>query len=366
MIAPRTARPRLSYIDWARGIAVLIMIESHTADAWTRAASKTTVAFRDAAVLGGFAAPLFLWLAGVAAVLAATRVAREENRAAAVEMLCRRGCEIFILAFLFRLQSFVLTPGSHPIKLFRVDILNIMGPALAGLAIIWGLSRTTTGVVASLAGAATALAMLTPIARASTTVDVLPTFLQWYVRPAGDYTTFTLLPWAGFVFAGGACGALIAAAVDDRRVGRLQMALGACGAALVATGFAAAARPSIYGASSFWTSSPTWFAIRVGVLMVALGVLYACARVAGRFGMRGERLARLGRSSLFVYWIHVELVYGYATKPLQGQLPLWGTAIGFGVCAVVMYGAIEARDRLVAAWRVRIHHLFVLPATLGE
>ena len=100
--------------------------------------------------------------------------------------------------------------------------------------------------------------------------------------------------------------------------------------------------------------------------MIALAAIHACARVAGRFRIRGEPLTRFGRSSLFVYWIHVELVYGYATKPLQGQLPLWGTAIGFGICAVVMYGAIEARDRLVAAWRVRIHQLFVLPATLGE
>lgn len=366
MIAPRPARPRLPYIDWARGIAVLIMIESHTADAWTRAASKTTVAFRNAAVLGGFAAPLFLWLAGVAAVLVATRVAREDNRAAAVEMLCRRACEIFILAFLFRLQSFVLATGSHPIKLFRVDILNIMGPALAAVAIIWGLSRTTTGVVASFAGAATALALLTPIVRASTSVDVLPTVLQWYVRPAGDYTTFTLLPWAGFVFAGGACGALIAAVTEQRRVGQLQMVFGACGAALVAAGFAAAARPSIYRASSFWTSSPTWFAIRVGVLMMGLAAVYACARVAGRFGIRGGPLARLGRSSLFVYWIHVELVYGFATKPLHGQLPLWGTAIGFGICALTMYGAMEVRDRLVAAWRGRIHHLLAPSTALVE
>ena len=32
------------YIDWARGIAVLLMIEAHTTDAWTRAADKKSVA----------------------------------------------------------------------------------------------------------------------------------------------------------------------------------------------------------------------------------------------------------------------------------------------------------------------------------
>ena len=36
---------RRNYIDWARGIAVLLMIEAHTTDAWTRANAKQTVAF---------------------------------------------------------------------------------------------------------------------------------------------------------------------------------------------------------------------------------------------------------------------------------------------------------------------------------
>ena len=38
-VAPIGAR----YIDWARGIAVLLMIEAHAADAWTRAADKNSV-----------------------------------------------------------------------------------------------------------------------------------------------------------------------------------------------------------------------------------------------------------------------------------------------------------------------------------
>ena len=91
---------RRVYIDWARGIAVLLMIEAHTLDAWTRASDRTSTAFAVARILGGFAAPLFLWLAGVAVVLSASRAAgREGGRAAAVEAICRRGLEIFVLAF---------------------------------------------------------------------------------------------------------------------------------------------------------------------------------------------------------------------------------------------------------------------------
>src|SRR5699024_8041282 len=106
---------------------------------------RNTVPFRDATVLGGFAAPLFLWLAGVAVVLAATRtLERTGSRGDAAETICRRGLEIFILAFLFRLQGFIVTPGSHPVTLFRVDILNIMGPAIAATGLVWGALRSTT------------------------------------------------------------------------------------------------------------------------------------------------------------------------------------------------------------------------------
>src|SRR2546423_8553237 len=122
------------------------MIEAHTVDAWTRASAKKGPAFRDATILGGFAAPLFLWLAGVAIVLAATRTAqRTGSRARGVEIACRRGLEIFILAFLFRLQGLIVTPGGHPVTLFRVDVLNIMGPSMVAAGLIWAASRTTMG-----------------------------------------------------------------------------------------------------------------------------------------------------------------------------------------------------------------------------
>ena len=358
---------RLTYIDWARGIAVLLMIEAHTADAWTRLSPtvRRTIAFRDATVLGGFASPLFLWLAGLAVVLAATgTAAKTGSRRAAVEMICRRGLEIFILAFLFRLQGWIITPGSHPVTLFRVDILNIMGPAMVAAGLVWGMARSVEARVFWYAVIASGFAMMSPIVRASPAIDVWPLWLQWHMRPFGEFTIFTLFPWAGFVFAGGAVGALIAAAREERAQRRLHAILGAVGVALVILGFYTAGRPSIYSgrSSSFWTSSPTWFAIRLGILMIALTVIYsvfaalmgrATSAVAQASPPAIDPLARLGRNSLFIYWIHVELVYGYASWGWRHRLPLWGTAIAYILFCVLMYRAIGWRDLAVERWRNR-------------
>lgn len=345
------ASNRLTYIDWARGIAVLLMIEAHTTDAWTHPADKTSVAYGLAVLFGGFAAPLFLWLAGVGVALGASRIAdRTGDRAQAVEAMCRRGLEIFVLAFLFRLQAFIVSPPSTPLKLFRVDILNVMGPAMVGAALLWWAGRSMGARVAAYGIAATAFAMATPIVRSTHAIDGLPIWVQWYLKPAGEFTTFTLLPWAGFVFAGGAVGTLLAGVRSESVERRLHRALSVAGVALIAGGFLAAALPSIYQSSSFWTSSPTWFAIRTGILMLVLSLCFAVEQMSHQGLRMLEPLARMGRASLFIYWIHVELVYGYASWLWWGQLPFWGAVLALMAFSVVMYGAIGLRDWVVDTW----------------
>ena len=61
-------------------------------------------------------------------------------------------------------------------------------------------------------------------------------------------------------------------------------------------------------------------------------------------------LQEFGRSSLFVYWIHVELVYGYFAWSLYHRLPLWGTFVAYAIFSVLMYGAVVLRDRIAEWW----------------
>src|SRR5687768_5456385 len=118
---------RRDYLDWLRGIAVLIMIEAHLFDSWTGGAARDSAAFSTAVTLGGYGAPLFLLLAGVSVSLsAASKLERTGSARAASRAVVLRGLEVFGLAFLFRIQAWVLG-WSAPWKLFTVDILNIMG-----------------------------------------------------------------------------------------------------------------------------------------------------------------------------------------------------------------------------------------------
>jgi uncharacterized membrane protein len=352
--APTPDRRRAAYIDWTRGLAVLLMIEAHTVDSWTRLSSRGSTAYGYAIMLAGLAAPLFLWLAGVSIPLAAASgVRRGLSRRAAAENVVKRGLEIFILAFLFRLQAFILSPGAHPVTLFRVDILNVMGPAIAIAALVCLLIESNALLITTFSVLAVAVTMATPIVRHLAIVDRLPPVLQWYVRPSGDNTTFTSFPWVGFVFAGAAVGVLLSAADTKQGERRLLTVVGLTGIVALAGGFYGSTLPSIYADSSFWTTSPAYFAIRAGILMTTLAVMFAIERAVPAAVRALRRLAHFGQRSLFVYWIHVELVYGYASWAIRRRLPLWGTVIAYVLFAAAMYAAVLLRDSVVARWRGR-------------
>jgi uncharacterized membrane protein len=348
---------RRGYLDWLRGIAVLIMIEAHTIDSWTRAADREHGAFAYALLLGGMGAPMFLFLAGVAIpLMASSRMRKGATPGHAAALVRRRGWEIFGLAFLFRLQSFIVSGGPPVQTLLKVDILNIMGPAIVGAATLWGVATRTWSRALLLAAATIVLAMLTPIVRAAPWLAWLPDPIEWYVRPSPGRTTFTMFPWAGFLFAGAVLGVMMDAvpAPVRRHDKRLVVALALIGPLIALAGYGASYLPPIYAQTNFWTSSPTFFFVRLGILVALVPIAWAwemrpwSAR-EGRF----ELLQEFGRASLFIYWIHVEMVYGVLSAPLHKRLTLEQAVIAFVIFSAFLFAVAKAKDYLVARWKER-------------
>ena len=185
------------------------MIEAHVLDSWTRFPDRQTRHYAYAMVLGGFGAPLFLFLAGLAVPLSAgSKLRKTGDVHAASRAVARRGLEIFGLAFLFRIQAWVLG-WSAPRWLLRVDILNIMGPSIMAAAAIWGALNTFAGRLAAFAAATLAIALTTPIVRNISILSPLPDPIEAYLRPAGGLSNFAFFPWAGFVFAGALAGLVL-------------------------------------------------------------------------------------------------------------------------------------------------------------
>jgi uncharacterized membrane protein len=363
---------RRTYLDVLRGVAVLIMIEAHVIDAWTRVVDRGSTAFKESLILGGFGAPLFLFLAGVAVALSAGSKARRTGDARlAVLAVQRRGLEIFLLAFLFRLQSFVLSNGPAW-TLLKVDILNIMGPSIVVASALWGLSRHPAVRVTLFAAATVVVVWLTPIVRGAAWPAALPGPLEAYLRPVGALSNFTFLPWAAFLISGSIVGVFLDAARTPEADRRVNAGFVLAGLIVAVAAYKASFLPAFHIRSSFWTTSPSFFFIRLGLMIATVGMVALWqtrpgpnvdlttgegrnvdltpgegrnADLTPRGAVpRSNPVEFLGRSSLFIYWIHVELVYGLISRPLHRSLPLAAAWGAWAVFSVMMFGVAVLKD----------------------
>jgi uncharacterized membrane protein len=318
---------RRAYLDWLRGVAVIIMMFWHAMDAWTAAGARHGQAFYITTFIGGWAAPLFLFLAGVSIPFSRSPI--------------RRGWQVLALAFVFRLQSFVLNPGAPWTSMLKPDILNILGIGIVLAGFAW--SRTKSVWDRSLwLGIPTALfILLAPWSRSwhwPGWLGDIATPLEGYIRPVSGVGGFSIFPWLAFIFAGAYVGSLIP---DPRPAGQepqFHARLGIAGVALLVAGYAGSFFPSPFARSEFWTTSLSFFLMRLGAMTAAitLGWLWMRRREAAG---EASPLVLFGRTSLFVYWVHVELAYGFASWPLHGALPFGWALVAFAVLTLTMFGA---------------------------
>ena len=121
---------------------------------------------------------------------------------------------------------------------------------------------------------------------------------------------FPIFPWTAFAFAGLAIGFLLLSDWARQREAAVFAMAGAAGVGLIYLARWMDARPEqFYAVYDFWHTSPNFFLIRVGLLLAILAVTYAwCRWGAGQWGF--SPLIQLGQTSLLVYWVHIEFVYG--------------------------------------------------------
>src|SRR5437764_9750188 len=120
---------RLAYIDWMRGLACVLMFQTHCYDSWMSPEAKKSSSLIGWSRLGGtLPAPLFIFLAGVSFALVTEKL-REKGiaRNAIARQTIWRGAEIFGMGLLFRVQVFALGyPWSLWYELLLVHVRLIL------------------------------------------------------------------------------------------------------------------------------------------------------------------------------------------------------------------------------------------------
>ncbi len=350
-----SAKFRLIHVDWARGLAVLLMIQTHAIDAWLAPQYRLSPFFGKSQLLGGFPAPAFLFLAGLAMVLGYGKLDKQKfDPLRKLWLSVKRGLQVLGLAILFRLQEFIQWTEWHQWqKIFKVDILNIIGISLMVLGLLfWAVRANRWRFVLLLAGIS-ALAVFTPLVQGSRMVQSLPWLLGEYLGRRFDYGYFPVFPWLAFAFGGAAAGLLTAEYKQERNKSIfLNLGLAALAWVLIIGGNLWAQHVPHGVRWSFWRNSPEYAFIRIGIQFLVLsGSFMLCLF----FKPQSFSLMRLlGRHSLLIYWVHITLVYGRPLYFLKLELDPWQSLLGVALLTAAMLGLAWLSENWKELWgRIR-------------
>jgi uncharacterized membrane protein len=308
---------RLAYIDWMRGLACLLMFQTHCYDSWLGGAAREGSFIKWSQLGGTLPAPLFLFLAGVSFALVTDRMRSKGISANEIALTTiRRGAEIYALGLLFRVQGFILgQPGAPWTDLLRVDILNTIGLSMMIMGIVSRLTKTRAASAIVAALVALGIALVTPPLWTTWRILWLPWYLESYINGVHIYDKpqpwlFPIFPWTAFAFAGLALGFLLFSDWAKENLAKLTALVGVAGVALFYFSNWLDARPrQLYAVYDYWHTSPNFFLARVGILMMIVLLAYAwCRWGAGQWSF--SPLIQIGQTSLLVYWVHIEFVYG--------------------------------------------------------
>ena len=300
------------------------MFQTHCYDSWLGGDARKSAFFMWSQVLGTLPAPLFLFLAGISFAIVTDKLRLKGLPPHQIaRTTIRRGAEILALGLLFRLQEFVVSWGWAPWSdLLRVDVLNAIGVSmmLMGLGCWMVLSlrrgsrpRLALGLMGIVVAAI--ISLLSPLMWTTWRPHWLPWPLESYANGVHNLNEpqswlFPIFPWTAFAFVGLAVGFFLLSDWARKHEVEIFGLAGAAGIGLIYLGRWLNALPvQLYAAIDFWHTSPNFFLIRVGWLFAILSAAYLwCRWGLGQWGF--SPLIQLGQTSLLVYWVHIEFVYG--------------------------------------------------------
>lgn len=356
----RNAGSRLTFLDWTRGFAVAIILQGHVFHSFSKAELRNGGPYMISQFFGGIAPALFLTLTGVTLGFIMYRGERQgaglRERWYAALRRCRY---MFVLAFLFRLSLWILGfPTSPTSELLRVDVLNCMGFTFLVLSPLALLATAARARAAALAGAAIAAG-----APLISMVDWswLHPRIAAYIVPS--YISFGFFPWGAFIAFGLSLGSVLRLTRQED-MNRLMQWVALAGFAFFLIGqYCSNYSYSLYPSQEFWLNSPWMIAMKLGPILLLMSVAYLWTSYGSR---SWSPLRQFGVTSLLVYWVHIELVYGRETWFLHNRLNATQCAIGSLLLIALMLSLsvlrTATRDRVSMPQFLRVDRLLPFPA----
>jgi peptidoglycan/LPS O-acetylase OafA/YrhL len=341
---------RLPYLDWVRGLGAVIMLQGHVFDSYLRPELRPGGAFTFSQFAGGMPPAIFLFLTGVTlAFLMHSSERKGMPPRQRVWTSLRRAGYLFFLAFSFR--AFMLVSGipvSTWSDFLRVDILNCMGFSIAALSIMAAFRTADRARLCAALGLGIAFAA--PVV-SQVNWSSVPWMLRAYIIP--DHRFFGIFPWGAYLAFGMSAGSALRLIPAERLARAMQWTALAAAGAIACCQYFAHSNYSIYAASDFWLNSPAQVLTKQGAILIMLACAFLWTQHIAPEGWSWVR--QFGTTSLLVYWVHIELIYGRWMWFFKENLNVLQTVVISAAVILFMLGLSVAKTRRVElrAWLSR-------------
>jgi uncharacterized membrane protein len=333
-VAKPSASVRYGFVDLLRGLALVVMVETHVVNAYLPDSLRGSSFFYWLAFLNGLVAPSFLFASGFSLVLQGRRHWDDwlRFRAPFWKHMRRLGF-ILMVGYLLHLQHFRLSKylaSDDPDvwkRTLQVDILQCIVMSLIVVHILVLVVRTRRRLAYGAALLGLCFTLMTPWIWAQDFTGRMPLALSLYLNPGG-VSLFPIFPWAAFLLAGSCTGYLFLSSVKRDRVPKFMRRAAMAGVAMIGAGLLGRLVPfSLPGYQNFYLTSPLYFAIRLGCVLILLSALWEIER-------RGMRLPGgvlvAGQESLLAYGIHLVVIFGVLRNRYVGRIV--GLEAGYAGC----------------------------------
>ena len=350
MSAPKSHPRRFGFIDLLRGLALVVMIETHVVNAYLPLQSRHNTFFFWLTFVNGLVAPAFLFASGFSLILQMDRKWEEWlGFGPAFWTNMRRLGFITLVAYYTHLQHFKLSKYLRPEEpnlwkdTLQVDILQCIIVSLLVVQLLAFMVRTRTLLARGAILLAGGVAAATPWMWDHDFTTSVPLLLALFLNPHG-VSLFPLFPWICFVLAGSVSAVFFLNSVrDGRETGQIRRFL-VSGVVLVLAGLALRSAPyTLPGYADFYTTSPLYVLVRLGCVLVLCAALYATEK------RTPAAVRTAGQESLLVYGVHLWLIFAV----LRGKhlAPVIGTEAGWAGCFLLSGMVIAFMLWLAGRWQ---------------
>ncbi len=312
--SPPLGKQRYVFIDVYRTAIILLMLEGHVLRALLTPDIQAMDWFRIHEILHGLTAPAFLFGAGLTFVIS-TRKRWTEYHHWGSPLARRIGRFLIIiglgLAIHLPFYSFrkIALEGvtRHFLQLFQCDVLACIGIGLLSLHAVLFFFRNESWFYRFVIGISLGLGLLTPFIWSKNWLDLLPLPVAQLLN-MNNGSQFPIFPYVGFLFAGVITSWEFLVAVEKGKSGQFFKKMTYIGIAMIAGSLLIEEIPGHeYGTHDFWYTCPSYFFIRIGSLLLITSLVWYYTR---RISSPTPLGTVVGRESLFVYVLHLPLLYG--------------------------------------------------------